>query len=119
MRAADFELRVQGVVRVMHPDVGMGVEFTQTTSEQREHVEKFIQTLMNSDGALPELLVQPEGLEVEAPTRRELSEETAEDPLLDLFRHKAALPAEVFLGELRKQRRSHHADATEENILPV
>jgi c-di-GMP-binding flagellar brake protein YcgR len=119
MRAADLELRVQGVVRVMHPDVGMGVEFTQTTTEQREHVETFIHTLMNSDGALPELLVQPEGLETESASRRELHDEGTEDPLLDLFQHKAALPAELFLGELRKQRRSHHADAAEENILPV
>jgi len=97
----------------------MGVEFTQTTTEQREHVETFIHTLMNSDGALPELLVQPEGLETESASRRELHDEGTEDPLLDLFQHKAALPAELFLGELRKQRRSHHADAAEENILPV
>ena len=29
MKAAGLELRVEGVVRVMHPEVGMGVEFTQ------------------------------------------------------------------------------------------
>src|ERR1700758_1330745 len=48
MRVAEVELRVEGVVRVMHPEVGMGVEFTQKTTEQRNHVEKFIQTLMNA-----------------------------------------------------------------------
>ena len=120
MRAADLELRVQGVIRVMHPEVGMGVEFTQGTRDQREHVEKFIHTLMNSDGALPELLVQPEGLETELASRsEENNQEIAEDPLLELFHHKSSLSAELFLGELRKQRRSTHSDTTEENILPV
>lgn len=120
MRAGELELRVQGVVRVMHPEMGMGVEFTQTTDEQRQHVEQFIQNLMSSDGALPELQVQPEGLETEvAGGRRPQSQETEEDPLLELFRQKASLPAELFLGELRKQRRSDHAEAAEENILPV
>jgi c-di-GMP-binding flagellar brake protein YcgR len=117
MRTSALELRAEGVVRVMHPEVGMGVEFTQGTEEQRQHVEKFIQHLMATDGALPELLVQPEGLEsgsVDSHPERSDSE----DPLLDLFQHKASLPAEIFLGELRKQRRSH-SDAPEENILPV
>jgi CheY-like chemotaxis protein len=117
MRSAELELRAEGVVRVMHPEVGMGVEFTQATAEQREHVEKFIQHLMATDGALPELLVQPEGLESGASESPSSRAET-EDPLLDLFQHKASLPAEIFLGELRKQRRSH-ADTPEENILPV
>ena len=35
MRAAGVELRSEGVVRVMHPDKGMGVEFAQTTAEHR------------------------------------------------------------------------------------
>ena len=30
-----------GVVRIMHPDKGMGVEFTQTTPGHREAVESF------------------------------------------------------------------------------
>jgi c-di-GMP-binding flagellar brake protein YcgR len=116
MRTSELELRAEGVVRVMHPEIGMGVEFTQATEEQRHHVEKFIQHLMASDGALPELLVHPEGLDGGAIEPRPRSE--SEDPLLDLFESKASLPAEIFLGELRKQRRSH-SDAAEENILPV
>jgi c-di-GMP-binding flagellar brake protein YcgR len=116
MRTSALELRAEGVVRVMHPEIGMGVEFTQATEEQRHHVEKFIQHLMASDGALPELLVHPEGLDGGAIEPRPRTE--SEDPLLDLFESKASLPAEIFLGELRKQRRSH-SDAAEENILPV
>ncbi len=52
---------------VMHPDLGMGVEFTQTTEAQREQLEKFINVLTNSRGVLPELLVEPEGLETSEP----------------------------------------------------
>jgi hypothetical protein len=116
MRVAELELRAEGIVRVMHPEIGMGVEFTQATEEQRQHVEKLIQHLMSSDGSLPELLVQPEGLEAVAHTPPVA--DAGDDPLLDLFRRKASLPSEAFLGELRKQRRSHN-EAHEENILPV
>jgi hypothetical protein len=108
------------VVRVMHPDIGMGVEFTQATPEQRNHVEKFIHTLMKAGDLLPELLVEPEGLEgskSEAPAPTTASE--IEDPLLELFHNKSSLPAEQFLNELRRQRTTHRPDAAEETILPV
>jgi CheY-like chemotaxis protein len=120
MRAGELELRVEGVVRVMHPEVGMGVELTQSTNEQQSHVEKFIQTLMKAGDVLPDLLVEPEGLESQptAPTTPATQSEI-EDPLLDLFHNKATLSTELFLNELRKQRRTHHPDATEETILPV
>ena len=120
MKVSALELRVEGVVRVMHPEVGMGVEFTQKTLEQRSHVEKFIHTLMSAGDALPELLVEPEGFESES--AKALAQSTSvegEDPLLDLFCQKASLPAELFLNELRKQRRSHPLDSAEETILPV
>jgi c-di-GMP-binding flagellar brake protein YcgR len=123
MKVLEFELRVEGVVRVMHPDVGMGVEFCQKTTEQRTQVEKFIHALMNAGSTLPDLLVEPEGFESEvaALPKRPASSATpeAEDPLLELFHQKASLAPELFQNELRKQRRSHHLDATEETILPV
>ncbi len=119
MKAGNHELRVEGVIRVMHPEMGMGVEFTQTTAEQRDHVEKFIKTLTTSGDLLPELLVEPEGLEAHNALERpsKIASEL-EDPLLELFHQKATLSPELFLKELREQRRTHHTDA-EENILPV
>ena len=48
----------------MHSELGMGVEFTQTTDTQRNQLERFIQALTNSNGVLPELLVEPEGLDM-------------------------------------------------------
>jgi len=118
MKVGELELRAEGAVRVMHPDVGMGVAFTQTTAEQRAHVEKFIQTLMNAGNMMPELLVEPEGLEGDGPAVPS-SNSDVEDPLLDLFHQKASAPTEVFLKELRKQRNSHPHDSIEETILPV
>jgi c-di-GMP-binding flagellar brake protein YcgR len=58
MRAAGVEVRAQGVVRVMHPDKGMGVEFKLSTPEHRVAVEKFLAVLTENRGLLPELLVQ-------------------------------------------------------------
>lgn len=104
MRVAEVQVQAEGVVRVMHPEVGMGVEFTQKTTQQREHVGKFIQALTESNGILPELLVEPEGLDVGGAAPPGLSTEDRDDPLLQLFRRKAELTTEAFLIELRRQR---------------
>jgi c-di-GMP-binding flagellar brake protein YcgR len=102
MRVSGAQLQVAGVVRVAHQDVGMGVEFTKKTDEQCRQVETFLQTLMNNAGGVPELLVEPEGLEAMDVSTQ--SEVLLEDPLLELFRTKASLPTEAFQEELRKQR---------------
>jgi hypothetical protein len=106
MRAAGLELRTEGVVRVMHPDKGMGVEFTQSTAEHRGLLEKFLRLLTENRDMLPELLVEPEGLETEPAQNSAVAAASgeAEDTLLGLFRNQAALPADSFLTELRKQR---------------
>lgn len=106
MSAGSVELRAEGVVRVMHPDQGMGVEFTQTTPHHREALEKFLGVLTENRSLLPELLVEPEGLEPEPRTTSAIASASTEveDPLLGLFRNQAALPADSFLAELRKQR---------------
>jgi c-di-GMP-binding flagellar brake protein YcgR len=102
MRAAGVEFRAQGLVRVMHPEKGMGVEFTQTTPEHRSAVEKFLGVLSANRSLLPELLVEPEGLESEADGVTARSNDT-EDPLLQLF-YGEPLPFEAFQDALRKQR---------------
>ena len=91
MQVAGVQLRTGGVVLVMHPDLGMGVEFTQTTEQQRGHLEKFIQVLTNSKGVLPELMVEPEGLDNTEPASEPETPKALngpEDPLLDLFRRR-------------------------------
>jgi len=105
MRAAGVELRTEGVVRIMHADTGMGVQFTQTTAEHRALLEKFLKLLTENRDVLPELLVEPEGLETESSNASFVqASPDAEDTLLGLFRSPAALSADAFLAELRKQR---------------
>jgi c-di-GMP-binding flagellar brake protein YcgR len=105
MRAGGVELRTEGVVRIMHADKGMGVEFTQTTAEHRALLEKFLRLLTENREVLPELLVEPEGLETESSNASFLpAAGDPEDTLLGLFRSPAALSADAFLAELRKQR---------------
>jgi hypothetical protein len=102
MRAAGVEVRAQGLVRVMHPDKGMGVEFTLATAEHRAAVEKFLGVLSENRTLLPELLVEPEGLESEPGTLKPDADDM-NDPLLHLFRGEA-LSFEAFQDSLRQQR---------------
>ena len=102
MRAGEVEVQVQGIVRVMHPDQGMGVEFTQNTPEHRSALEKFVRVLTENRSLSPELLVQPDGLETETSRPNQSSTET-DDPLLQLF-YGEPLTAEAFHEALRKQR---------------
>jgi c-di-GMP-binding flagellar brake protein YcgR len=107
MRANEVELKTEGVVRVMHPEKGMGVEFSRTTAEHLGLLEKFLSVLTERPGTLPELLVEPEGLEIadlaaQGPSI-EVSDES-DDSLLNLFRNQAQLPVDSFLEELRKLR---------------
>src|SRR5258708_1071152 len=109
---ADCRVRTEGKVRVMHPEFGMGVEFASKTLEHQSLMEAVIGRLTLTHDLVPEVLVEPEGLDrgnnVEA-----LSEDSSapteteelEDPLLELFRTGSLLPKEQFLVELEKQRR--------------
>ena len=102
MRAAGSEFRAEGLVRVMHPDKGMGVEFTQATPQHRAAVEKFLGVLTENRNLLPELLVEPEGLESD-PSPAKPPSAYADDALLQLF-HGEPLTAEAFHEALQKQR---------------
>jgi len=55
---------------------------------------------------LPELLVEPEGLEQDTKPSAPSSDKSVEsdDPLLSLFHRQAAVPTDSFHDELRKQR---------------
>jgi ActR/RegA family two-component response regulator len=105
MRSGEVKLLSEGIVRVMHPEKGMGVEFTQTTQEHRALLESFLASLAANRDSLPELFVEPEALETEIPNSPAASHSgETEDPLLHLFRHHAALPPDSFLARLREQR---------------
>ncbi len=106
LRAAGMEIHTEGLVRVMHPGHGMGIEFPSTTEEQRKSVGDFIQFLTSQPGATPQLETSPRSL---VASEVELSEAgspaaDAEDPLLELLRSGHQLEEEAFLDELRRQR---------------
>jgi len=107
MKARELEVRVLGVVRVMHPEKGMGVEFTQKTLEDRATLERFLQLLTENRGLMPELLVQPDGLESDP--SRPTKPEPSEDPLLHLF-YSEPMSVEAFQEALRKQRATPSAE---------
>jgi hypothetical protein len=89
----------------MHPDAGMGVEFTQNTPTQKARVEQFIQTLVTTTGAVPDLQVKPDTIDNSPSTfSAERIGDDQGDPLLTLFRAQAELPVELFHAQLRKQR---------------
>jgi hypothetical protein len=124
IKTGNLEIHAGGVVLVAHPEFGMGVEFLQTTTEQRDHVHKMITTLRDNGDKTPELLVEPEGLETSLPgdgfgrfqilaTQASATEASgtnavseSEDALIDLFRHKFEVPVETFLQQMREQRQS-------------
>jgi c-di-GMP-binding flagellar brake protein YcgR len=108
MRAGSVEVRAQGIVRVMHPDKGMGVEFTQATPEHRDAVEKFLGVLSENRSLSPELMIEPEGLNSE-PRSAESRAADSDDPLLQLFAEELLSP-EAFHEALRQQRATPHAD---------
>jgi CheY-like chemotaxis protein len=107
LRAGGMEIHADGVVRVMHPSSGMGVEFPSRTSEQRETVAHFIEFLTSRPGTVPELLISPKSLvadESQFQMPETTSEDHLEDPLFELLRSGSSLQREEFLAELHRQR---------------
>ncbi len=105
MKVGDLVVETEGIVRLMHPGAGMGVEFTKNTSVQKAHVEDFIRTLVSTTGAVPDIEVKPDAIDnsSDAYSFWQLPDERI-DPLLSLFRSKTELPPDMFQMELRKQR---------------
>lgn len=104
MRIGGIALRTEGVVRIMHADRGMGVEFSKTTAEHQALLEKFVNRLKEDRNLQPEILVEPEGLETEPAQSLKPAPSWQKDTLLDMFRKQARVPADLFFEELRKHR---------------
>jgi hypothetical protein len=101
-RVGGAELETPGLVRVMHPSHGMGIEFTLRTPEQHRKTEAFIRSLGRQPGNEPELLaslwtVSPKENNSAPPAE-------LDDPLLDLLRNHESLSEEIFLESLQNQR---------------
>jgi CheY-like chemotaxis protein len=105
LNAENMEVRAEGMVRVMHPNFGMGIEFAARTDEQRQTVARFIEFLTSRPGTIPQLSITPSSLiavgAFDGPT---LGNQEVEDSLLELLRDHQSLTQEEFLEELRRQR---------------
>ena len=106
LRAAGMEIHAEGVVRVMHPGRGMGIEFPARTEDQRKSVGEFIEFLTGQPGATPQLEISPRSLLANQADLNQTSSAATDvdDPLLELLRTGNGLDEEAFLAELRRQR---------------
>src|ERR1700674_3334059 len=109
LRAAEGSVKTQGKVRLMDPELGMGIEFSSRTSEHRHRLEQLIHQMVASPDTIAEVLAEPEGLDwddgaADSPrgTTRSVEDEVERDPLLELFRTGSTLTEEQFLLELEK-----------------
>ncbi|SPE45773.1 hypothetical protein SBA7_980001 [Candidatus Sulfotelmatobacter sp. SbA7] len=118
IKTAAFEVRAGGIVRVAHPEFGMGVEFLQATTEQRDQFLRMITSLRANGIESPEIQVEPD--ELERPSSEDSvalfqSSETensgTEDTLVDLFRQKSETPVDAFLEQMRAQRHAIESQA--------
>jgi len=106
LKAGEMEIHIDGMVRVMHPANGMGVEFPSRTEAQRDAVTNFIEFLSSRPGTMPELLISPRSLTAdEAEFQSDLTAgEQMEDPLLELLRAGQKMSRDEFVAELERQR---------------
>ncbi len=118
IKTAAFEVRAGGIVRVAHPEFGMGVEFLQSTTDQRDQFLRMITTLRADGIRSPELQVEPDELERPASDNSvalfqasETEDSGTEDTLVDLFRNKFEAPVEAFLEQMRAQRHVNESQA--------
>jgi len=106
IRVLDTECLLEGVVRVSHAQMGMGVEFTRAQGHDlRARVAELISQLMNSHEVPRIFIGRKEGkqaLKNHAPAVARDPE--SPDPLLDLIHTGASLTVEEFLKALRAQR---------------
>jgi hypothetical protein len=110
LKTEELEVHTEGMVRVIHPGHGMGVEFPSRTEEQRAQVGNLISLLRRGPAAMPKLIISPRALVADlkqfesADKQAQESAEALEDPLLELLRRGASLQQDAFLAELKQQR---------------
>jgi len=121
VRASDKEYIFEGVVRVSHPDTGMGIEFT-SAHNQSQPVEDLIEHLAGTREA-PRVFVgrkeKKEGLGTAVPSAVAPRPRETPDLLLDLVLSGPSLTHDQFLSDLRAQRLGKRRDPRIEAVLPV
>jgi CheY-like chemotaxis protein len=108
LQSGEMEVHTEGMVRVVHPGYGMGVEFPSRTATQRAQVGNLISLLRSCPQSTPELSVSPQSLNADISQFESHpdanGEDEMEDALLDLLRLGTTMQQEDFLEALRQQR---------------
>ena len=81
----------------------MGVEFVQETPEESSKVAAFLDALRSSSSRTPQILVEPEQMDLDTLPNADAAKIEA-DELLALFVRRDELTQEEFLKELEAQR---------------
>jgi CheY-like chemotaxis protein len=97
-RAAGNELETSGLVRVMHPSHGMGIEFITENADHARKIDLFIRSLSSQ----PDLLAAPRPFS--SAKAQPTPSSNVEDPLLELLRNHESLTHEMFMETLQSQR---------------
>jgi DNA-binding response OmpR family regulator len=101
LQISAVDVHAGGIVRVAHPEFGMGVEFLQATPSQQDQVRQIIDALRAQGQESLQLQVEPHGLEMttadESPTK--LPE--TDDPLVNLFRSRSQVSVDDFLEQMQ------------------
>jgi CheY-like chemotaxis protein len=104
LRVGDFEIHLDGSIRVVYPGHGMGVQFA-PGSKQQDLLLSLFERLAAQPGTAPDVLVWPKGLNFkDSGTTQPLVE--TDDSLLQLLSGSTAMSQDEFLSELRRQRNS-------------
>jgi hypothetical protein len=119
VRVAGREYLMEGLVRVSHVDMGMGVEFSITSADHEERIAKLIQDLMEHRD-VPRILVGKQESPRQAEAREEfrLAEETP-DPLLELIRSGSSIAAGQFQEDLKAQRLGNRREPRVDIAIPL
>ena len=104
-RKDKLAFRCFAVVRLVHPQMGMGVEFTESASQRQDSLRLLIDLLIAS-GKCAELKVLVDGPRElpEGARNHDSPSDLAEDVLLALILGADSLKREQFLEKLRRQR---------------
>jgi len=106
LQAEGVQMSATGVVRVLHPAFGMGIEFLAPSLEEAQQVEEFLWFLASRPGVKPEVAVSPcaEPDDISFHGSADHGSLDPVDRLLDLLRNHESFSQEKFLQALRSQR---------------
>lgn len=104
LRVGDFEIHLDGNVRVVYPGHGMGVQFA-PGGKQQDLLLSLFDRLGSQPGAAPDVLVWPKGFNFKDSGTPPCPVET-DDALVQLLCGTEAMSQNEFLTALRRQRNS-------------